>query len=149
MAYSGGAVALLSLLPRRMTAGPTLVSRLTGWVEDVRRAPIFRDPSFTLAEIRLKIPPFDGTSFCVDRSLVMLCGSEFVLVLREMMGPGSGSITGRVEVSESLPRIRSGDGCIELLVVSTPDSGDMMGEICCGLEAIEELVMAEEGAVEI
>lgn len=70
-----------------------------------------------------------------------------MLVLREMMGSGSGSITGSVEASESLPRMGSGDGCMELLVVGMADSGDMMmGDVCCGLEAIEELVMAEVGA---
>lgn len=36
---------------------------------------------------------------------------------------------------------------MELLVVSALDSGDMIGEICCGLEAMDEFVMAEVGAV--
>lgn len=89
---------------------------------------------------------FGGTSFCVERSLAMLCGSEFVLVFREMMESGRGSIKGRVVTSESLPRIGSGDGCMELFVVRTPDSGDMMGEVCCGLDAMDELVMADVGA---
>lgn len=93
--------------------------------------------------------PLAGVSFCVERSLVMLCGSEFVLVLREMMGSGSGSITGRVEASESLPRMASGDACMELLLVSTVGCGDMMGDVNCGLEAIDELVMAEVGAAGI
>lgn len=63
------------------------------------------------------------------------------------MGPGSGSRDGRRDVSESLPPEWSGDGCMELLVVSALDSGDMIGEICCGLEAMDEFVMAEVGAV--
>lgn len=94
--------------------------------------------------------PLFGGSFCADRSLVMLCGSELVLVFLEMMGSmmgsGSGSRDGSRDVSEFLPREGSGDGCIELLVVSAPDSGDMMGETCCGLEAMDEFVMAEVGA---
>lgn len=96
------------------------------------------------------MPVLDGSaSFCVDRSLVMLCGNEFVLVLRDIIESGRGSIIGRREDSESLPRMGSGDGCMELLVVSTSGSGDMMGENCCGLEAIDELVMADGGAAVI
>lgn len=71
-----------------------------------------------------------GISCCVDCSLLMLCGSEFVLVLREIMGSGSGSIDGMAEMSEPLPRTGSGDGCMELLVVRISGPGDMMGEIC-------------------
>lgn len=108
------------------------------------------EPSvFTLLEIRLMIPLFGG-SLCIDRSLVMLCGNEFVLVFLEMMGSmmgsGSGSRDGSRDASEFLPREGSGDGCMELLVVIMPDSGDMIGEICCGLEAMDEFVMAEVGA---
>lgn len=72
-----------------------------------------------------------------------------MLVLREMMGSGSGSIDGRDGISGPLPRIGSGDGCTELLVVRISGSGDMMGEICWGLDAIDELVTAEVGAVEV
>lgn len=70
----------------------------------------------------------------------------FLEIIGSMMGPGSGSIDGSIDTSEFLPREGSGDGCIELLVVTMPDSGDMIGEICCGLEAIDEFVMAEVGA---
>lgn len=117
----------------------------------MRRLPLSRELSvFTLLDKRLKMPVLGGRgSFCVDRSLVMLCGNEFVLVLREMIESGRGSIIGSRDESESLPRIGSGDGCMELLVVRTSGSGDMMGENCCGLEAIDELVIAEGGAVVI
>lgn len=110
-----------------------------------------RDPSvFTLVDIRLKMPPLGGGSIGIERSLAMLCGNELVLVLREMMGSGSCSIDGRAEdASESLPRIGSGEGCMELMVVGTADSGDMVGDLCCGLEAIDEVVMAEVGALEV
>lgn len=71
-----------------------------------------------------------------------------MLVFREMMGSGSGSIEGRVVISEPLPRMGSGEGCMELLVVRTSGPGDMMGEVCCGLDAIDDVVMAEVGAEE-
>lgn len=71
-----------------------------------------------------------------------------MLVLREMMGSGRASIEGRVGISEPLPRVGSGDGCMELLVVRTSGPGERMGEVCCGLDAIEEVVMAEVGAEE-
>lgn len=94
------------------------------------------------------IPLLSGPG-CADLSLATLWGSEFVLVFLEMigsmMGSGRGSRDGSRDVSEFLPREGSGEGCMELLVVSTPDSGDMIGDICCGLEAIEEFVMAEVG----
>lgn len=98
--------------------------------------------------MRLMIPILGGAdSFCVDRSLDTLCGNEFVLVFREMIDSGSGSIEGSIggkrDASCSLPRIGSGDGCMELLFVSTSDSGDNTGETCCGLEAMDELVRAE------
>lgn len=97
------------------------------------------------------MPPFCcfGASFCGNSSLLVLCGSEFVLVLREMRGSGSGSIDDKEGTSEPLPRTGSGDGCMELFVVRTSGPGDMMGEICWGLDAIDELVMAEVGAVEV
>lgn len=53
-----------------------------------------------------------------------------------------------MEISEPLPRVGSGDGCMELLVVRTSGPGERMGEVCCGLDAIEEVVMAEVGAEE-
>lgn len=40
----------------------------------------------------------------------------------------------------------SGEGWIEELVVRTAVPGDMMGEPCCGLEATEEVLMADKGA---
>ena len=39
----------------------------------------------------------------------------------------------------------SGDGWTELLVVNMAISGDMMGESCNELDAIEEALMAEAG----
>lgn len=84
-----------------------------------------------------------GGAGSVDRSLETLCGNEFVLVFREIMGSGSGSIEDIGHASDSLPRIGSGDGCMELLVVSTSDFGEHTGETCCGLEAMDELVTAE------
>lgn len=117
----------------------------------MRRLPLSRELSvFTLLDKRLKMPVLGGAdSFCADRSLVTLCGNEFVLVLREIMESGRGSIIGRRDDSESLPRMGSGDGCMELLVVRTSGSGDMTGENCRGLDAIDELVMAEGGAAVI
>lgn len=66
-----------------------------------------------------------------------------------MIGSGSGSIDGRAGSSEPLPRVGSGDVCMELLVVRISGPGDMMGDTCWGLDAIDELVTAEMGAVEI
>jgi hypothetical protein len=95
-------------------------------------------------DILLIIPILVGAdSFCVDLSLDKLCWNELVLVFRFMRGSGSGSNGGKGDVSESLPRIGSGDGCMELLFVSTSDFADNTGEICCGLEVIDELVTAE------
>lgn len=71
-----------------------------------------------------------------------------MLVLREIIGSGSGSMDDRFGISEPLPRMGSGDGCMELLVVTTSGPGDMMGEVRCGLDAIDEVVMAEVGAVD-
>lgn len=47
--------------------------------------------------------------------------------------------------SASRPRKGSGDGCIELLLVNTMFSGDIMGESCRELDATEEALMAEVG----
>lgn len=40
-----------------------------------------------------------------------------------------------------------GDACIELMVVGTADSDDMVGEVWKGLEAMDELVVIAEGDV--
>lgn len=47
--------------------------------------------------------------------------------------------------STSGPRQGSGDGWIELLVVKTIFSGDIIGDSCCELDATEEALMAEAG----
>lgn len=47
-------------------------------------------------------------------------------------------------MSTSRPRTGSGDGCMELLVVTAPVSGDCIGEGWME-EAIEEAEMAEGG----
>lgn len=124
------------------------MSRLTGLVEEVRLFPMSLEPSvFTLFEIRLMSPLLE-VSFCgTDRSLARLFVLVFLVMMGSMMGSGSGSRDGKREASESLPREGSGDGCMELLLVRAPDSGDMIGDICCGLEAMDEFVMAEGGAV--
>ena len=56
----------------------------------------------------------------------------------------SGSCSGGGWWSPSRPRAGSGDGCMELLVVTAPVSGDWIGEGWIE-EAMEEAEMAEAG----
>lgn len=85
----------------------------------------------------MMLPDLDVGSW---RSLVKLCGRELVLVFRERRGSGSSSMEGsrRGDSPSSLPRIGSGEACMELLRVMAAGSGDMTGEPCCGLEATDE-----------
>lgn len=103
-----------------------------------------REPSvLTLVEKRLNRPLFGGGSGCAGRSFGEHWGCELLLT----RASGSISIGGRdEETSESLPLVDGvGDACIELIVVGTADSEDIVGEVWKGLEAMDELVVIAEG----
>lgn len=69
--------------------------------------------------------------------------SEFALVFRDMMA--SGSWNPEETGSSFWGRMQSGEACMEELVVKR-DSGDMTGDPCCELEALEEALIADGGA---
>lgn len=86
------------------------------------------------------------TSGIVLGVLMKLWPSEVVLVLRDKTDSGSWKLEG--QGSSSRPRMGSGDGWTDELVVRTAVSGDMMGDPCSELEATEDALMADSGTLE-
>jgi hypothetical protein len=159
-AYSG-AVVLLSLR-RRRKHGPTLPSRLAGATEDGLLL-LLRDLEALLDRRRIILPfPVEPTGALVPKDMTSaialglqvmlvpkeLAPRELVLVFRERIGSGNSKPGGQMSTSWPRPRPNwegSGDAWSEELVVRMAVSGDMMGDPCCELEALEEELMADIG----